>query len=55
MGPVTKPTEIFLNEQKIEAPKESIADLMRKVIALIGEDTDREGLRKTPERFEKSD
>ena len=54
MGPVTKPTEIFLNEQKIEAPKETIADLMRKVIALLGEDTDREGLRKTPERFEKA-
>jgi GTP cyclohydrolase IA len=51
---VTKPTEIFLNEQKMEAPKESIAELMRKVIALIGEDTDREGLRKTPERFEKA-
>jgi GTP cyclohydrolase IA len=51
---VTKPTEIFLNEQKIETPKESIADLMRKVIALVGEDTDREGLRKTPERFEKA-
>ena len=51
---MTKPTEIFLSEQKIEAPKESIADLMRKVIALIGEDTDREGLRKTPERFEKA-
>ena len=51
---MTKPTEIFLNEQKIETPKESIADLMRKVIALIGEDTDREGLRKTPERFEKA-
>jgi GTP cyclohydrolase I len=54
MGPVTKPTEIFLNEQKIEAPKETIADLMRKVIALLGEDSDREGLRKTPERFEKA-
>jgi GTP cyclohydrolase IA len=51
---VTKPTEIFLNEQKIDAPKESIADLMRKVIALVGEDTEREGLRKTPERFEKA-
>jgi len=49
-----KPTEIFLNEQKIETPKESIADLMRKVIALVGEDTEREGLRKTPERFEKA-
>jgi GTP cyclohydrolase I len=51
---VTKPTEIFLNETKIETPKESIADLMRKVIALLGEDTEREGLRKTPERFEKA-
>jgi len=51
---VTKPTEIFLNEQKIEPPKESIADLMRKVIALLGEDPEREGLRKTPERFEKA-
>jgi GTP cyclohydrolase IA len=51
---VTKPTEIFLNEQKMEAPKECIADLMRKVIALLGEDPEREGLRKTPERFEKA-
>jgi len=51
---VTKPTEIFLNEQKIETPKEGVADLMRKVIALIGEDPEREGLRKTPERFEKA-
>ena len=51
---MTKPTEIFLNEQKIEKPKECIADLMRKVIALAGEDPEREGLRKTPERFEKA-
>ena len=51
---MTKPTEIFLNEPNIEAPKENIADLMRKVIALLGEDPDREGLRKTPERFEKA-
>ena len=51
---MTKPTEIFLNEQKIEAPKESIADMMRKVIALVGEDPEREGLRKTPERFERA-
>ncbi|HXJ15014.1 MAG TPA: GTP cyclohydrolase I, partial [Candidatus Limnocylindrales bacterium] len=27
---------------------------MRKVIALVGEDPEREGLRKTPERFEKA-
>src|ERR1700692_2441746 len=49
MGPMTKPTEIFLNESKIETPKESIADLMRKVIVQIGEDPEREGRRKTPE------
>jgi GTP cyclohydrolase I len=54
MGPVTKPTEIFLNETKSEQPKESIAELMRKVIAQLGEDPEREGLRKTPERFEKA-
>jgi GTP cyclohydrolase I len=51
---MTKPTEIFLNESKIETPRESIADLMRKVIVQIGEDPEREGLRKTPERFEKA-
>lgn len=51
---MTKPTEIFLNETKSEKPKESIADLMRKVIAVLGEDPEREGLRKTPERFEKA-
>jgi len=46
--------EISLTEPKVAAPKESIADLMRKVIALVGEDPEREGLRKTPERFEKA-
>jgi GTP cyclohydrolase I len=52
---VTKPTEeLLLHERKIEAKEESIADLMRKMIALVGEDPDREGLRKTPERFEKA-
>lgn len=51
---MTKPTEILLHDAKIEMPKESIADLMRKVIVLLGEDPNREGLRKTPERFEKA-
>jgi GTP cyclohydrolase IA len=51
---MTKPTEIFLNESKMETPKETIADLMRKVIVHLGEDPEREGLRKTPERFEKA-
>jgi len=53
---VTKPTEeILLNEQE---PKEidarGIACHMRRIIKLIGEDPNREGLRKTPERFEKA-
>lgn len=34
--------------------EESIADLVRRMLVLIGEDPDREGLRKTPERFEKA-
>jgi GTP cyclohydrolase I len=51
---VTKPTEILLTEPKVEGHKETIADLVRKMIALLGEDPDREGLRKTPERFEKA-
>jgi len=33
---------------------ESIADLVRKMIIQIGEDPNREGLRRTPERFEKA-
>ncbi len=51
---MTKPTEILLHDAKVETPKESIAELMRKVIVLLGEDPNREGLRKTPERFEKA-
>ena len=33
---------------------ESIADLVRKMLVQIGEDPSREGLRRTPERFEKA-
>jgi GTP cyclohydrolase IA len=51
---MTKPTEILLHDAKLEAPQETIAELMRKVIVLLGEDPQREGLRKTPERFEKA-
>ncbi len=36
-----------------EAP-ESIADHMRRILRSIGEDPDRDGLRRTPERFEKA-
>ncbi|MGH9731613.1 MAG: GTP cyclohydrolase I, partial [Candidatus Acidiferrales bacterium] len=33
---------------------ETIADLVRRMILLLGEDPNREGLRRTPERFEKA-
>ena len=51
---MTKPTEILLTEPKIEKPTETIAELVRKLIVQLGEDPDREGLRKTPERYEKA-
>jgi GTP cyclohydrolase I len=52
---VTKPTEeILLNENKDDAKPESVASLVRKIIALVGEDPEREGLKKTPERYEKA-
>jgi len=51
---VSKPTEIMLHDAKVETPQGSIAELVRKMIALVGEDPNREGLRKTPERFEKA-
>jgi GTP cyclohydrolase IA len=44
-------TEIVMPEV---AGQESIADLVRKMIVKLGEDPDREGLRRTPERFEKA-
>ncbi len=49
-----KPTEeIILNEEKpLDARR--IAFHMREIIKLIGEDPNREGLRKTPERYEKA-
>jgi len=55
---VTKPAqptseEILLNEAKPYEDKR-IACHMREIIRFIGEDPDREGLRKTPERFEKA-
>jgi GTP cyclohydrolase I len=52
---VTKPTEeILLNDTKDGAKVENVASLVRKMIALIGEDPEREGLKKTPERYEKA-
>jgi GTP cyclohydrolase I len=44
----------LLNENKDGAKVESVASLVRKIIALVGEDPEREGLKKTPERYEKA-
>ncbi len=46
--------ELLLHEPKAGAKEENIAALVRKMISIIGEDPNREGLRKTPERFEKA-
>jgi GTP cyclohydrolase IA len=52
---VSKPTEeILLRDNQETAKAESVAALVRKMIALIGEDPEREGLKKTPERYEKA-
>jgi len=52
---VTKPIEeLLLHESTGGSGDETIADLVRKMIVKLGEDPDREGLRKTPERFEKA-
>ena len=51
---MTKPSEeLLLHEEKVIDTK-SIAYHMREIIKLVGEDPEREGLRKTPERFEKA-
>jgi GTP cyclohydrolase IA len=48
---MTEATEIIIPDARGE---ETIADLVRRMLALIGEDPNREGLRRTPERFEKA-
>jgi len=49
----TKSEEILLDEGKSYDEKR-ISCHMREIIRLVGEDPNREGLRKTPERFEKA-
>src|SRR5712672_1788496 len=46
--------ELALSENGSVETSESIADLVRRMLQLIGEDPDRDGLRSTPERFEKA-
>ncbi len=48
---MSEATEIMIPET---AGSESIADLVRRMLVLLGEDPNREGLRRTPERFEKA-
>ncbi len=55
---MTKPTEELLISElaagrSTDAPALSIAEMVRRMLAMLGEDANREGLRKTPERFEK--
>ncbi|MCL6565436.1 MAG: GTP cyclohydrolase I FolE [Acidobacteriia bacterium] len=37
-----------------QSPQETIADLVRRILVLLGEDPQREGLRQTPQRVEKA-
>lgn len=46
-------TEIILRDAS-DTQNETIAKLVRKIIVALGEDPNREGLRKTPERYEKA-
>src|SRR6202140_3368339 len=51
---MAKPTEeIILHEEK-ELDARRIACHVREIIKLLGEDPEREGLKKTPERYEKA-
>ncbi|GAC1661267.1 MAG: GTP cyclohydrolase I FolE [Candidatus Acidiferrum sp.] len=51
---MNKTTEEISLESKPDIKDQNIASLVRKMIAMIGEDPNREGLRKTPERYEKA-
>ena len=57
---MTKPTtptteELLLNDLDSKSKNEqAIVAHVREIIRLIGEDTEREGLRKTPERYQKA-
>jgi GTP cyclohydrolase I len=46
--------ELDLSETNAAGEPGTIAALMRSMIALVGEDPKREGLRRTPERFERA-
>ncbi|HMD40250.1 MAG TPA: GTP cyclohydrolase I FolE [Candidatus Acidoferrum sp.] len=51
---MTKPTEEIVLHEEESLDTRKIAYHVREIIKLIGEDPNREGLRKTPERYEKA-
>jgi GTP cyclohydrolase I len=52
---VTKPAEeILLHDEIKPLDAKTVACHVREIIRLVGEDPNREGLRKTPERYEKA-
>jgi len=51
---LTKPTEEILLHEGNRRDAKSIACRVEEIIRIIGEDPNREGLRKTPERYEKA-
>ena len=54
MTDLPKKTEELKLSDELPQGKESIADLVRVMLSQIGEDPAREGLRRTPERFERA-
>jgi GTP cyclohydrolase I len=48
---MTKTTDIELT---VTERTETVSDLVRRMLVLLGEDPNREGLKKTPERFEQA-
>ena len=52
MSQTNKP--LVLDDHRDGAGEETIASLMRRIIEMLGEDPNREGLKNTPERFEKA-
>ena len=59
VGDVVEDVKFAADADEDEQPAEQagdqvLADMMRVVLKQIGENPDREGLRRTPERFEKS-
>jgi GTP cyclohydrolase I len=51
---IKRTEELVLSEPENAEKPETIADLVRRILVLLGEDPERDGLRRTPERFEKA-